>query len=273
MNINEFYVNMVCNKIAMQPPELNKRTGITVHASPGVMFKTDVINDGFPLLSLRSMPFSFVPEIMWFLSGSNKVEWLSSHTKIWDSFAEENGQVTSAYGFRWRYHFGVDQIELALQKLKADPSSRHAVVMMWDPATDLTVPQKNVPCPYSFTLNIIRGKLHLHLIIRSNDMVLGFPTDVAGFALLLHILAQELRVRPGLLTVSISNAHVYSNQLEAIEEMAYRTYDEFPPVHFRLPENAYARACSLDETLIAEIKAGFSNYNPHPAIKNIPIAI
>lgn len=271
MNINEFYMNMVVNKIAMQTPELNRRTGLNVYASPGIMFKTDVINDGFPLLGLRSMPFSFIPEIMWFLSGSNNIAWLSKHTKIWDSFAEENGLVTSAYGFRWRHNFGIDQLDTVLDKLRDDPSSRHAVVMMWDPAQDLTIKQKNVPCPYTFTLNIIRGKLHLHLTIRSNDMVLGFPTDVAGFALLLHILAQELRVKPGILTVAISNAHVYENQMEAIEEMSNREV-VLDAVQFFLPSNAYARARSLDDTLIAEIKANFHNYKPHPAIKNIPIA-
>lgn len=272
MNINAFYKQKVLGKVATQWPELNRRTGVEVRAMPGVTYWTDLGKDGFPLLALREMRFSFVPEIMWFLSGSNSTSWLSRHTKIWDAFAEDNGQVTSAYGFRWRHHFGVDQMELALQKLRADPSSRHAVIMMWDPATDLTVKQKNVPCPYTFTLNIINGRLHLHLIIRSNDMVLGFPTDVAGFALLTHILAQELNVRPGVLTVSISNAHVYENQMDAVIEMDGRPVNKYP-VWFDLPENAYRRACDLDETLIEDIKAGFSDYRPEPAIKNIPIAL
>lgn len=272
MNINEFYRDKVCGKIAMQWPEMNARTGVEVRAMPGTTYWTDVQKDGFPLLALREMRFSFVPEMMWFLSGSNKIDWLSRHTKIWDSFAEDNGQVTSAYGFRWRHHFGVDQLEVALQKLRDDPSSRHAVVMMWDPATDLTVKQKNVPCPFTFTLNVIQGRLHMHLVVRSNDMVLGFPTDVAGFALLLHILAQELKMRPGVLTVSISNAHVYENQLEAVHEMAER-FAETKPVSFQLPPDAYRRAKELDETLIEDIKAGFRGYRPHPPIKNIPIAL
>lgn len=272
MNINVFYKDKVCGKIAVQWPEMNRRTGVEVRAMPGATYWTDLQKDGFPLLSLREMRFSFIPEIMWFLSGSNKVEWLSKHTKIWDSFAEPNGLVTSAYGFRWRHHFGVDQIDAALSKLRDDPSTRHAVVMMWDPMTDITQKQKNVPCPYTFTLNIIHGRLHLHLVIRSNDMVLGFPTDVAGFALLLNIFAQELRVRPGILTVSISNAHVYENHMDVVTEMGKRTVTEIP-VRFELPPNAYKRACELDETLIEDIKAGFVNYKPEPAIKNIPIAL
>ncbi len=256
----------------MSWPELNLRTGIEVRAMPGATYWTDLYKDGFPLLSLREMPMSFIPEIMWFLSGSNKIDWLSKHTKIWNAFAETNGEVTSAYGFRWRYHFGVDQLELALNKLKRDPSNRHAVIMMWDPATDLTKIQKNVPCPFAFTLNITNGRLNLHLIIRSNDMVLGFPTDVAGFALLTHILAQELNVRPGQLTVSISNAHIYENQMWVIDEMSSR-YMELNPVRLELPKNAYRRACDLDEKLIDEIKASFLNYSPQAPIKNIPIAL
>lgn len=272
MNINAFYKDKVLTKIASQYPELNKRTGIEVRAMPGATYWTDLYKDGFPLLGLREMKFSFIPEIMWFLSGSNKVEWLSNHTKIWDSFAEENGLVTSAYGFRWRYHFNVDQIEIALQKLREDPSTRHAVIMMWDPATDLVVKQKNVPCPYTFTLNIINGRLHLHLVIRSNDMILGFPTDVAGFALLTHIFAQELRVKPGILTISISNAHIYENHMFVVDELNSRFVNE-TPVRFELPPNAYRRACELDETLIDDIKNSFFNYRPHPPIKNIPIAL
>lgn len=272
MNINTFYKEKVCGKIALQWPELNRRTGVETRAMPGATYWTDLAKDGFPLLAMREMKYSFIPEVMWFLSGSNKVDWLSRHTKIWDSFAEQNGAVTSAYGFRWRHHFGVDQIDMALDKLRADPSTRHAVIMMWDPATDLVVKQKNVPCPYSFTLNIIGGRLHLHLIIRSNDMILGFPTDVAGFALLLSIFAQELKVRPGILTVSISNAHIYENHMYVIEELNKRAV-ETDPVRFELPKDSYRRACRLDDTLIKEIKAGFFNYKPQKAIKNIPIAL
>lgn len=272
MNINDFYKSKVCNDIYAQKPEKNNRTGIETRSLPGVTFQTDLKNDGFPLLSLRALSFSFVPEIMWFLSGSNNTEWLSKHTKIWNSFTEPDGTITSAYGHRWRHSFGIDQLDIVIKKLKEDPTNRHGVVLMWNPVYDLTTKQKNVPCPYTFTLNIISGKLHLHLVIRSNDMVLGFPTDVAGFALLLHILAQELKVDIGTLTVSISNAHIYENQIYVVEELNQRSA-EFYPIEFTLPQNAYKRACELDDTLIDEIKSGFFNYIPHQAIKNIPIAL
>lgn len=271
MNINHFYFYDVLEGIAYVQPEMNNRTGVPVRALPGITYQTDLQN-GFPLLGLRKIPFSFVPEIMWFLSGSKDTEWLSKHTKIWDFFKEEDGTVTSAYGWRWRKAFGPDQLEEVLNKLKADQSNRHGVVMSWDPAVDLTVKQKNVPCPVMFTVNIIRGRLNLHLVVRSNDMVLGFPTDVAGFALLQHILAQELGIQVGTYTHSISNAHIYKNQMPAIEEMRKREY-HLPAVFLKLPKDCYRRAKQLDDSLVAELKAAFTGYEPHSAIIGIPIAI
>lgn len=272
MTIDKFYEDIVLKQIANQRPELNKRTGIKTRSLPGITFQTDISEEGFPLLSLRKLPFSFISEMMWMLSGSSTNEWLTQHTKIWDSFIEEGGVITSAYGFRWRHHFDVDQLEVVIDKLKKDNSSRHGVIMMWSPKEDLLIKQKNVPCPYTFTLNIIGKKLHLHLVIRSNDMVLGFPTDVAGFALLQFILAQELEVRVGTLTVSISNAHIYENQMKVIRNM--RTRNNFKSnIVFKLPKNSYERACELDDTLIDDIKKGFKNYEPYPAIKDIPIAL
>lgn len=291
MNIDVFYKHEVCRRIMARPEELNKRTGEKVRSVPGVMFRTDLELEGFPLLSLRKMPMSFIPEQMWFLSGENKIEWLSKHTKIWDSFAEENGTITSAYGYRWRHHFlvgeplatdmakhvkglgKVDQLELVLNTLKSDPSSRHGVVMMWDPGIDLVMYQKNVPCPYTFTLMIIEDRLHLHLTVRSNDMVLGFPTDVAGFALLQMILAQKLGIKPGIYTHSISNAHVYSMHEDVIKIMDARVPGTSNSPILTLPLKSYERGCALDDSLIEEIKAGLTGYDPQPVIKGIKIAL
>ena len=123
MNIDNFYKEQVCGDIYNQKPELNKRTGIKTKALPGITFRTDLQKDGFPLLSLRKISFSFIPEIMWFLSGSHNTEWLSKHTKIWDFFTDDNGNINSAYGYRWRYHFGFDQLETILNKLQNDSRS------------------------------------------------------------------------------------------------------------------------------------------------------
>lgn len=258
--------------ILQQPPELNQRTGQAVRSVAGLTVRIDLEDDGFPLLSLRKLPMSFIPEIMWMLSGRKSTEWLSGHTKIWESFKEEDGTIATAYGFRWRHAFGVDQLDEVVRKLSEDPSNRHGVVQIWDAREDLTVPRKNVPCPVMFTVNIIQGRLNLHLVIRSNDMVLGHPTDVAGFALLTHMLAERLTVMPGVLTVSISNAHVYENQVPFAEELLQRetTTQE---VRLKLPQGSYGRACGLDSELLGEIKAGLSGYRPGAKMVNIPIAL
>lgn len=264
---------MVYNDLLQQPIEINQRTGIGVKALPGIMYRTDLEKEGFPLLSLRRIPFNFVPEIMWFLSGSKNAEWLSKHTKIWDSFKDEDGTISSAYGYRWREHFGLDQLQIVIDKLRHDPSTRHGVIMMWDPYEDSLKKQKNVPCPYTFTLNIIQKRLHLHLTIRSNDMVLGFPTDVAGFALLLEMIAQHLNVRTGVLSVAISNCHIYENQIEAVETMLTRWKGGVLRPYLNLPENSFVHACALNDFMVKEIKDGIKNYQPYESIKNIPIAL
>ncbi len=265
--------------------EVNKRTGMKCMSLPGVTFQVDLRTD-FPLINLRKIPIkNFIAEQMFFLSGGNSTQWLSTKTKIWDSFLEADGKLTAAYGHRWRHHFKeaghpINQIEVVLTKLKVDSSDRHGVVMMWDPSTDLLVKQKNVPCPFSFSLMIIGGRLHLHLIVRSNDMVLGFPTDAAGFALLQLILAQELGVEPGIYTHSISNAHIYEDHYDAAATMARRVYADigepeiFRSVKIGLPEKAYRKAIDLDEGLYMDLIASVeAQYRPLEAITGLKLSV
>lgn len=269
MKIDQWYKKIMQN-LSVQEAEVNRRTGVGVKALPGVTFRTDIENDGFPLLGLRKIPMSFVPEVMWFLSGSHNIRpFLTKHTKIWDAFAEPDGEVTSAYGKRWHKDA---QLPNAILKLRQDNSTRHAVVVTWDSYEDNYKTQKNVPCPVMFTLNVIRGRLHMHVVVRSNDMVLGFPTDVAGFAFLQCMIAQYLGLRPGVYTHSISNCHYYVNQDEAVKEMMSRPATTLK-VQLELPVNSYDRARNLDESLIEDMKHAIFQYEPHAAIKKIPIAI
>lgn len=253
--------------------EVNKRTGRETAAMPGLSFSHDIEKDGFPLVTLRQIPVKmFVAEQVWFISGARKpADFLREYTKVWDLFTNPGDTVTVAYGYRWRKHFGRDQLGQLIAHLTEDPSSRHGVVVAWDPTTDGLggIVKKNIPCPYTFTLNIIGGRLHLHNIVRSNDMILGFPSDVAGFALLQMILAQKLGVRPGLYSHSISNAHVYDNHYGGAEELIKRENDH-PLIHITLPQNSYDRAEQKDHTLVDEILAQFkAQYNPMPRIEGI----
>lgn len=257
--------------------EKNKRTGHEVAAIPGLHFSIDLEKEGFPLLTLRKIPVKmFVAEQIWFVSGARKpADFLRDYTKIWDVFTNPADVVTVAYGYRWRKHFGRDQLGLLVKHLKEDPTSRHGVVITWDPGGDgLGVTnRKNVPCPYTFTVNIIGGRLNLHNMVRSNDMVLGFPSDVAGFALLQQMLAQKLGVKAGIYSHSISNAHIYDNQYDAVKEMVKRK-NAHKPIKVALPKAAYDRAEKKDPKLVAQIVEVFqTQYSPMDAIKGLQIVM
>ncbi|MFT5281174.1 MAG: thymidylate synthase, partial [Flavobacteriaceae bacterium] len=146
--LNDIYTNGISEK--------NNRTGHETKALPGIHFSTDIEKDGFPLLTLRKIPIKLcIAEQMWFISGSRKpADFLRDYTKIWDDFTNPGDVVTVAYGYRWRKHFGRDQLKMLIELLEKDPSSRHGVVITWDPKTDGLgdIARKNIPCPYTFTV-------------------------------------------------------------------------------------------------------------------------
>jgi len=256
--------------------EVNERTGHKVKALPGLHF--NLVEGGFPLLTLRKIsPRVFAAEQVWFLLGSRKpVEFIDQYTKIWNDFTNLNGVVNSAYGYRWRYHFGRDQIGLLIKLLEKEPSSRHGVVITWDAGDDGLNPdlkKKNVPCPLSFTVNIIGGKLHFHTIFRSNDMVVGCPFDVAGFALLQRILAARLGVGVGVYSHSISNAHIYDVHYDAAAELIRRAGQE-NEISLDAQSDWFARAEKGDESLVTEIVQLLdAQYSPAPPIKGLPVVL
>lgn len=255
--------------------EFNERTGHTCKVVPGITFELD---SGFPLLTLRKIPIKlFVAEQCWFLMGSNRPdEFLEQFTKIWDDFKETDGTVAAAYGFRWRHHFGRDQIKDLIALLLQSPGSRHGVVVTWDPSDDglgSGTSKKNVPCPYTFTVNIIGSKLHMHNIVRSNDMMLGCPHDVAGFYLLMCILAGKLGVKPGKYTHSISNAHIYDTHFKQAWELSDRVSDH-GPIYFEAQPDYFDRAERGDVSLVTEIVQKLeAQYQPQAAIKGMQIVL
>ncbi len=274
---DQIYKDMISEIMKKGLREKSERTGLETSAVPGMHFSIDIEKDGFPLLTLRKIPIKiFVAEQAWFLAGSRKPEdFLRDYTKIWDYFTNPNDVVTVAYGYRWRKHFGRDQIKCLVDLLKKEPSSRHGVVMAWDPATDglSLVKKKNVPCPFTFTVNIINGKLHMHSIVRSNDMILGFPHDVAGFALLQCVLAQKLNVSPGIYSQSISNAHIYENHYTGAKEIMKRKV-KHKKIKLNLPKNAFDKMEKKDKKTVDKIIEDLEKqYSPLPAIKNLKIAL
>ncbi len=274
---DEIYQDLLRRIMTEGTEELSERTQHKTKTLVGQHFSIDIEKDGFPLLTLRQIPIKmFVAEQIWFLAGVRKPEdFLRNFTKIWDIFTNPGDVVTVAYGYRWRRHFGRDQIKLLVELLQKEPSSRQAVIVTWDPAQDglSLFKKKNVPCPYTFTVNIVGGRLHLHNIVRSNDVVLGTPADVAGFALLQCILAQKLGVRPGIYSHSISNAHVYDNHFAGAQELISRKSDH-PKVEIHLPENAFERAEKKDESLLNSIVEDIrSQYKPLAPITGLDIVL
>lgn len=274
---DEIYQNLVKEIMTNGIIEFSERTSYETKAIPGLHFTMDIEKDGFPLLTLRKIPIKmFVAEQVWFISGSRKPEiFLRDYTKIWDLFTNPGDVVTVAYGYRWRKHFGRDQLGLLIDLLQKEPSSRHGVIVTWDPAQDglSLIKKKNVPCPYTFTVNIIGGRLHLHNIIRSNDVMLGCPADVAGFALLQCIMAQKLGVKPGIYSHSISNAHIYSNHYAGAEEIMRRKNDH-PTIRLELPPNSFEKAEKMDKELTDAIIDNLgTQYHPMEAIGGLKIAL
>jgi thymidylate synthase len=272
---DEVYRSLLKDIMTNGHKEVNLRTSHETSALPGLAFSLDIEKDGFPLLSLRKIPIKlFVAEQVWFISGARKPEiFLRNFTKIWDDFTNPGDVVTVAYGYRWRRHFGRDQLKSLIDLLTKDPSSRQGVVVTWDPASDGLggVSRSNVPCPYTFTANIIGGRLNLMNVVRSNDMILGFPHDVAGFALLQCILAQKLGVKPGLYTHIIANAHIYDIHYEAAEEMIARKSSS-NKIELEMPKNSYDRAEKADVKLVSEISDNLvSQYSPEESIKGLKI--
>lgn len=270
------YQNIIKRIMSEGIEELNERTGHKTKAIPGITFSIDIEKDGFPVMTLRKNPIkSAIAEQVWFITGEKDVTFLRKFTKMWDLFMEKDGTLASAYGWRWRHHFGKDQLGKAIELLEKDPSSRHGVIVTWDPSDDGYggTPKKNVPCPYTYTIGIIGGRLHMHNIIRSEDMILGAPFDVLGFALLQCMIAQRLGVRPGIYTHSVSNAHIYDNHYEGAKKIISRTHNH-AKVELHLPKDSFKRAEKKDENLVGEILIDLQKQiNPLPPIEGLEINV
>lgn len=275
-SFDEQYLALLRRLMTEGVEEVNARTGHSVRALPGQTLEFEDTAADFPLMTVRRVPVrTFIAEQVWFLTGERMAEpFLAKFTNIWAEFTNIDGVIATAYGYRWRRYFHRDQLEDLITMLEQDGSSRQGVVVAWDPATDglsSGVKRKNVPCPVMFTANIIGGRLHLHNLVRSNDVMLGLPTDVAGFCLLQHFLAARLGVRPGKYTHSISHAHIYDIHYDAAHELLARTPGH-PPIPLAVPADAYTRAAAGDIELVYALERQVKEqYHPQPSIPGLKI--
>lgn len=204
--------------------EVNERTGAKIRMlGCPASFMIDLTAGRLPVPGNRKVyPGTAAAEVAWMLSGQRSTQWLRKYCKIWDKFVEPGTDVVdNAYGYRWRGHFGRDQVSAALSSLRADPTDRQVWITAWDPAMDGmygTLPRemrpKNVACPVGFSVNITRGNLNLAVFIRSSDVFVGLPYDVMGYALLLDAFAVTLDRGPGFLHVTLAHPHIYESHFE-----------------------------------------------------------
>lgn len=232
------YLNIVRDVIETGVRKPN-RTGIDTIAGFSYNFKHDLAN-GFPLLTTKRMDGgvwkSLVQELLWFLSGENHIRNLRNHTSIWNEWADDDGNLETAYGFYWRnfpYAFsgkmateeeymqtdwlarndtemGVglfDQVAWIVDQLKTNPNSRRLVCSAWEPMN--AHKSKLPPCHFAWVVNVQGGRLNLQWIQRSCDLGLGVPFNIASYALLCHILAQETGLQVGYLSGLLIDAHIY----------------------------------------------------------------
>ena len=196
------------------------RTGVDTISYFGAFYKVN-LQDGFPLLTTKKMMWnSLLREVLWYLSGENHIRNLRQYTKIWDAWADEDGNLETAYGHYWR-HFPsaekdkdgkwvvteIDQIQYVIDEIKRNPNSRRLIVTAWEPGN--AIKSKLPPCHYTFAFNVADGKLNCHLSQRSGDIALGIPFNLAAYSILTQIIAQETNLELGEFAHTIVDAHIY----------------------------------------------------------------
>ena len=177
---------------------------------------------GFPILTTKIVYFATLyKELLWFLSGDTNIKKLQENKiRYWDDFADENGDLGPVYGYQWRkwpdYNGGhIDQLANVIEEIKKTPDSKAMIVSAWNPAQlkEMRLP----PCHTFFQFNVTKGKLRLQLYQRSSDVFLGLPFNIAQYALMLAMVAQVTNTEARELVISIGDAHIYKNHLNAVK--------------------------------------------------------
>ncbi len=254
------------------------RTGVDTVSYFGAHYRVDLAQ-GFPLLTTKEVNYtSCLRELLWYLSGEDHIRNLRHHTKIWDAWADADGNLETAYGRYWRRFPSpyrerdgqwkireVDQIQYVIDTLKNEPTSRRMVVTAWEPGNAES--SKLPPCHYSFVFNVQEGRLNCHLTQRSGDIALGIPFNLACYATLTQMLAQEVGLAVGWFSHTIVDAHIYT----ALAGSGMAEYDHVPGLREQLkraprplPRLVIAKK-SFNELHFEDFQV--QDYHPHPKIK------
>ena len=243
------------------------RTGTGTRSLFGQQLRFD-LDRGFPLITTKRVHFRSVAyELLWFLRGDGNVTWLREHgVTIWDEWAGQDGDLGPVYGVQWRSWptpdgAHIDQISQVLDLLRTDPSSRRMVVSAWNVGE---IPQMALPpCHAMFQFYVADGKLSCHLYQRSADLFLGVPFNIASYALLTAMVAQQVGLEVGELVWTGGDCHIYDNHVDQVREQLSRDPFPFPRLHIR-------RAPSLFDYTFEDFEV--VDYQHHPALK-APVAV
>ena len=241
------------------------RTGTGTTSVFGHQMRFDMA-DGFPLLTTKKLHTkSIIHELLWFLKGDTNVKYLQDNgVRIWNEWADENGDLGHIYGYQWRswpdYEGGhIDQISEVVNTIKNNPDSRRIIVNAWNVGDikNMNLP----PCHAFFQFYVADGKLSLQLYQRSADTFLGVPFNIASYALLLKMMAQVCGLKEGDFIHTLGDAHIYLNHLEQVKEQLSREPRHLPTMKI-----------NPDVKSIFDFKYEdfeLTDYDPHPHIKGV----
>jgi thymidylate synthase len=249
------------------------RTGTGTKSVFGYQMRFD-LNEGFPMVTTKKLHLkSIIHELLWFLKGDTNIEYLNENgVKIWDAWANENGDLGPVYGYQWRNWNGdgIDQISQVIETIKTNPDSRRMLVSAWNPSVlpDTSVSfSENVannkaalpPCHAFFQFYVTDGKLSCQLYQRSADIFLGVPFNIASYALLTMMMAQVTGLGYGDFIHTFGDAHIYNNHMEQIDLQLSRDPRPLPKMIIN-PEIKNIFEFSFKDFNLVE-------YNPHPHIR------
>lgn len=244
------------------------RTGTGTRGVFGYQMRFD-LEKGFPLITTKKLHLrSIIHELLWFLMGETNIKYLQDNkVRIWDEWADENGDLGPVYGSQWRSWpapngESIDQISNLIEGIKNNPNSRRHIVTAWNPAEvdNMALP----PCHCLFQFFVADGKLSCQLYQRSADIFLGVPFNIASYSLLTHMVAQVTGLKVGEFVHSFGDAHIYHNHFDQVRLQLTRAPRPLP----KLIMNE-ERTSIFD---FAYEDFAFEGYDPHPTIK-APIAV
>lgn len=244
------------------------RTGTGTLSVFGRQLRFD-LSEGFPMVTTKKLHLrSIIYELLWFLNGDTNIKYLKDNgVSIWDEWADANGELGPVYGHQWRSWPApdgkhIDQITQVLNQIKTKPDSRRHIVTAWNPSEvdKMALP----PCHALFQFYVADGKLSCQLYQRSADYLLGVPFNIASYALLTHMFAQQCDLEPGEFIWTGGDTHLYSNHLEQARLQLSRVPYPLPQLHIRRKPNSIFDYQFEDFEIV--------NYQAHPSIK-APIAV